>query len=121
MAGSHLKKHGINSADDHDYSGIETLKALRVNAEGSALEAFDIIPIRDTFTLTATDMTNKYVELTSDPVENTVRLDIQNGIPQRQVVDFTLVGSSPTRLSWNGLGLDGLLEAGDTLIVIYNA
>lgn len=69
-------------------------------------------------TLDSTDIVNKYVTLTGSPTEvsNTI-LNIVGGVIQDYSVDFTVIGS---QLSWNGLGLDGILTVGDKLIIQFN-
>jgi hypothetical protein len=69
-------------------------------------------------TLTSTDIANKYVTLTGTPTTLTATiLHIIGGIIQDYSVDFTVTGS---QLSWNGLGLDGVLEDGDKLVIQFN-
>ena len=72
----------------------------------------------ETVTLTATDITNAYITLSSTP--NTPAytvLTIKGGCDQFYGDDFTVSGA---QLSWSGLGLDGVLVAGDKLTVVYN-
>ena len=58
---------------------------------------------------------NKFVILSREPfLPGSVTLDIAGGIPQLYGFDFVVSGNV---LSWNGLGLDNLLEVGDTLII----
>lgn len=69
------------------------------------------------FTLTPTDITNKFVTLTQAPaVPSQTSLDIIGGIEQDYGPDFTVSG---TTLSWSGLFLDGVLSSGDKLIIYY--
>jgi len=78
------------------------------------------IDVVEEFTLTSTDITNKKVTLTYTPVNaNYVRLDVIGGGAQDNGVDFS-VNVTTKELSWSGLGLDGILEAGDVLRVTYN-
>lgn len=70
------------------------------------------------FTLSGTDITNKSVTLSRAPVTpGATEVKPIGGIPQRYLTDFTVSG---TTLSWNGLGLEVLLEAGDVLQVTHN-
>lgn len=72
----------------------------------------------DKVTLTGTEITNKSLTLGGAPsVAADTRLIVIEGIEQEYGADFTVSGST---LSWNGLGLDGLLEIGDKLIIVYN-
>jgi len=78
------------------------------------------IDVVEEFTLTSTDITNKKVILTYTPVNaNYVRLDVIGGGAQDNGADFS-VNVTTKELSWSGLGLDGILEAGDILRVTYN-
>lgn len=71
-----------------------------------------------TVTLTATDITNKYITLNFSPkVSQSVSFIPQGGLPQIYGIDFQVI--SGNLLSWNGLGLEGFLEAGDVVVVNY--
>ena len=70
------------------------------------------------FTLSPSDITNKSVTLANTPsTANLTRLVVIEGIEQDYGVDFSVSG---TLLTWNGLGLESLLESGDKLIIVYN-
>lgn len=65
--------------------------------------------------LTVVDISNKQIALSKTPTTaNKTRVIVIGGINQEYDVDFTVSGNI---LSWNGLGLDGVLEAGDKIIV----
>lgn len=69
------------------------------------------------FTLTPTDITNKFVILSQAPGSPTdTALTVIDGPMQEYGLDYTVSGST---LSWNGLFLDGILTAGDELIVQF--
>ncbi len=76
---------------------------------------------REFLTLTGTDITNKYIDLAQVPLNAYVSLTIKQAPWQFVGDDFEIItnGSDIRRLSWNGLGLDGILEAGDKLTVEY--
>jgi len=73
-------------------------------------------------TLSGVDITNKYVILTEAPAnKNFTRLWVLDGPQQEYGVDFQVTtDDGGKRLSWDGLGLESLLLAGDKLIVTYN-
>lgn len=72
----------------------------------------------DNYVLTPTDLTNKYVQLTEPPlIAANTRLQVQGGGPLFYGQDFHMLSSA--RLSWAGLGLDGVLVVGDRLAANY--
>lgn len=76
-----------------------------------------VTPATEYRTLTGGEITAKQLTLSGTPASPTnVLLDIIGGTAQEYSVDFTVSG---TTLSWNGLGLDGLLTAGDKLRIHY--
>ena len=72
------------------------------------------------FTLTSTDVTNKYIDLPNTPKDaNNVRLVIKNAGSMVYNEDFMMDGTTTNRLTWAGLELDGLLQSGDKGVVFY--
>lgn len=70
------------------------------------------------YTLTNTDITNKYVVLSGAPTTaNKTVLDVIDGDSQDYGVDYIVTGNI---LSWAGLGLDSVLAAGDKLQIQFN-
>jgi len=82
------------------------------------------LQVRETevFELTDTDIENKYVQLTFEPVVPEETIVYINGAPgQDYGTDYQVtISSGVAYLTWNGLGLDGRLQSGDTLIVVYD-
>jgi len=73
------------------------------------------------YTLTSTDITNKYVVLPSTPSDPTSVVLIIRGAPGMAYgLDYQMDASYPDHLTWDTLGLDGILVAGDVLTVIYS-
>lgn len=73
--------------------------------------------IAEYFTLDLRDILAKEIVLTNTPAQPTyVLLQIDGAPPSFYTLDFTVSGNT---LSWSGLRLDGLLEPGDVLQVIY--
>lgn len=69
-------------------------------------------------TLNGTDISNKFITLSEVPLNaNKTRLFVESAPTQVYGIDFTVTGST---LSWNGLGLDGVLEIGERIFVTYN-
>jgi len=96
---------------------VEELTASQVNTVlGTETRAVEVI------TLDGTDMTNKYIDLTNVPSSTTnVMITPVGGIPQENTVDFNVIttGSAVKRIDWDGYGLDGLLESGDKVMIVY--
>lgn len=68
-------------------------------------------------TISGAENTAKAIVLSGSPASPTgTLLDIIGGGAQEYTVDFSVSGST---LSWNGLGLDGVLTTGDKLRVVY--
>lgn len=75
------------------------------------------------FTLTASDITNGYVDLATAPDEVTrVVLNVKGAPGQFYGDDFQVItdGTSVRRLTWAGMGLDTILVAGDKFTVTYD-
>ena len=74
----------------------------------------------DQFTLASGDITAKSIQLSAEPTSpaKTV-LVVKSGVAQQYADDFEIAAGSPSTLSWDGLGLDGVLETGDKITVVY--
>lgn len=71
----------------------------------------------ENFVLTTTDISNKYVELSSVPqVKEKVLIFVEGGMKGELDVDYTLVLS---RIDWNGLLWENLLAVNDKLTIYY--
>lgn len=80
----------------------------------------DHVHVKETFTLTGTDISNKYVTVGQTPVAGeAVEARPQGGLPGVYDVDFKLHDSVAKRLTWEALGWDGRLSAGEKLVVRY--
>lgn len=76
-----------------------------------------IVPIIEEITITSTDVTNGFVTLAHTPNDPTeVLLAPSDGPVQVYLVDFTVSGAS---LIWTGFALNGVIAAGDILVVSY--
>lgn len=77
----------------------------------------------DLVTLTATDITNGYIDLSVTPDEpQRVVVAIKGAPAQFYGDDFSVItdGTSVRRLSWSGMGLDGVLAEGDKMTVTFD-
>lgn len=93
-----------------------------IEADGIKTEVPDRFLNTDKVTLVAGDITNKYIVLSEAPADKPqTQLTVIGGPEQEYSVDFEVTtDNADRRLSWNGLGLDGILIAGDRIIVNYN-
>ena len=126
---------GTNTGDQTNISGNAATVTTNANltgvvtsvgnvtsiANGSITNAMLATPgsyVVNLFTLSPTDITNKFVTLTSAPdtASDTI-LTVIGGPMQSYGADFTVTGS---QLGWSGLFLDGVLTAGDMLVVQFN-
>lgn len=75
----------------------------------------------DRFTLSSTDISNKYITLSHTPRDaNRVTLRIRGAGSQQYGDDYAMDGSINDRLTWAGLDLDGQVSAGDKFTVRYD-
>ena len=72
-------------------------------------------------TLTSLDVSNRYLILTNTPTnESQTSLEYSGAVTQAYGVDFEVThDDSGRRLSWQNLGLDGILEPGDIVRIEY--
>lgn len=73
----------------------------------------------ETLTVTAANMITKTITV-SKAVQYPSRTKIfpQGGPTQIYAVDFTVI--SPSTIIWGGMGLDGIIEEGDSLVIEYS-
>ena len=72
---------------------------------------------REVFLLTVEDAANKSITLSYEPADGSnIIFNPIGGPTQVQGLDYDVVGNV---ISWNGLALDGILEAGDRLVIYY--
>lgn len=70
------------------------------------------------FTLTLTHIQNKKVTLPDTSIiEASVTVTSPNGPSQFRGQDFIVIGND---VSWDGYGLETILEVGDKLIIVYS-
>lgn len=76
----------------------------------------------EALTLASGDITAKYIDLAQTPISaSAVEVTPVGGSAQLYSIDFSVItnGSAVKRLNWASLGLDGILSAGDILVVSY--
>lgn len=86
----------------------------------SMMNPFPVEFDNKTYTLDATDITNKYVTLDYEPYEpNDVVLLVVGDGAQIYGVDYAVHGENNKTLTWAGLALESTLVVGDQLTVYY--
>lgn len=96
-----------------DYTAVHNFGNGKLQVDGDEV----LIPKIEEFVLTSTEITAKSVTLAKVPVAATVELTPFGGPLQRRTVDYSVSSST---VSWNALGLDGVLVSGDVLHIAYN-
>lgn len=133
----HANRHIVGGADIIDGDNVE-ISYVPTNYTRSAIipEAFSLESLSahlfgidsklatvgqiftETRTLTPLEAANRQLTLANLPTTpNRTNLFPQNGIRQFFGTDYTISGNL---LLWNGLGLDGILSAGDVIFIQYS-
>jgi len=89
-----------------------------VTSDGSVIsgEYFE----SETFTLTETDITNMYVQLSQIPATSAeIEFHIRSAPAQEYGTDFKQDETFLRRITWETLGLEGSLQAGDEIRITY--
>lgn len=90
---------------------------------GTSGTIVDRSTITEQVTLTGTDISNKYILLGSAPPigqRAQTALHVSGGTTAFYGEGFQITNDDGgKRLSWDGLTLDGLLQAGDQLVITY--
>jgi len=74
----------------------------------------------ETFVLTETDISNKYVQLGDIPADATeIELNIQNAPAQYYGEDFKQDETYKKRITWENMALDGDIILGDKITINY--
>lgn len=70
-------------------------------------------------TIDATDIANKWFVLPSAPITETDNImSIRNAPSMTYGLDYA-VNIADSRVMWNGLGIDGIIEVGDVVTIMY--
>lgn len=103
---------GGGDAINVDYDNASSgLSAINVQAAIDEVVAESFVP-RPLLTLTGADITAGSKSLVVTPTAGSLTRLTVGGVRQQYGIDFIVSGST---ISWSGLGLDGILEAGDVL------
>lgn len=104
---------GLVTTGAQSFAGNKTFDN-DVAISGNYAEAYRV----EKFTLNAGDITAKSITLARTPVSaSKTILIVIGGAEQDYGVDYTVSGAI---LDWDGLALDGILESGDKIIVLYS-
>lgn len=108
----------LNKASEQKYDNTTSgLTATDLQAAVDELAAAQEAAKVEYRTISAPEAAAKQLTLAAAPVDVTeVQLGIAGGGTQIVNDDFLVTGST---LSWNGLGLDGILSAGDKVCIVY--
>lgn len=105
---------GVVAATDSILQAIQKL-----NGNIAAIPAGSVNG-KETFTLTLGDIANGYVDLAEEAIPESVSLLVEGAGDQLEGQDWSqAVNLGVTRISWTGLGLDGLLASGDVIQIQY--
>jgi hypothetical protein len=75
---------------------------------------------QEQFTLGALDIANKFLLLALEPATSgQVALWVRGSGYQPNGSAFVMDGTNPKKVRWDGLSLDGLLQAGDVVVMSY--
>jgi hypothetical protein len=103
---------GGGDAINIDYDNASSgMSANNVQSAIDELKSLEYRP-RPLYTVTGADVTAGSIGLVITPVNPTLTRLTVGGIRHEYGTDFIVSGST---LSWSGLGLDGIVEAGDIL------
>ena len=97
-----------------DDTTLEVNGSNQLQVKASAINAQFVEEI----TLSGADITAKKATLGATPAATTLCMCAVGGVTQIRVADFVIT-IGPDEIDWNGLGLDGVLIAGDVLILTY--
>ncbi len=107
---------GVNAGNvPFDSTSSIREKMIQLAGEGTTREI-------EYVTLASTDISNRYIRLTFDPLDDEIDMEIIGGSSQVYGVDFA---SFPTNyITWDptycSVGLVGLLDPGDQIKITYN-
>lgn len=121
--GSSLGSSSVDEFQDVDTSGATPGEVLKYNGVEWVAGTDNAAGNVQTFTLSPSDVSNKYVDLSTPPSTPTAtRLSISGAPGMAYSTDFEVItnGVDVRRLSWNGKTIDGILESGDVVTVEYD-
>ena len=117
-----------DSGYSHYHENIRVLEALSVNDKNELLLAGKpvyeqkIIETSYEYSLTESDIANKYIDLPSDCDINRAIVVVVSGVTASINEDYRIDVYDPPeldRISWNGLALENQLLSGDTISITY--
>lgn len=108
-----------------EVSGVSASSTATISASRSVDLGNITVTKTESLTLNGTDISVKYKDLVSAVAainpEHTSCLNPSGGPKQQYTTDYTIItdGAIVRRVNWDGLGMDGVLESGDVLMVQY--
>ena len=118
LAASNPGLEGDGTGDNGLQAKLKADGGILVDSDGLYLDHTKINAMKvEQHTVTAGEITAKGLTLGATPAADAeVTMDIVSGVAQNNGVDFSVSG---TALSWNGLGLDGVIAENDVMILAY--
>ena len=118
---------GSGGGADHTHGNLASLNALRVDGGGELLVngapvGERAVEVAFEAVLSAADVANKYLELPEDCDASRALTVVLESLPQRMGEDWQVIENvDPVkdRISWAGLGMERLAQAGDRVSVNY--
>jgi hypothetical protein len=103
---------------DHSTEGYITHDEVNTisGALNDKIEALEVKAVEE-FTLTSTNISNKYVELSNNPSTNEVIAWVDGGTHGLYDTDYVIANDN--QVSWNSKNWESILEEGDVLTVLY--
>lgn len=120
-----VQEKGLQIRDSDPSSPVDKQLWLNISTNSiNVVKNGGIVRLNDlshteTIAITSLNLTTKTLTL-SKTVQNPSRTKIfpEGGPPQIYATDFTVV--SPNIITWGNMGLDGLIEEGDILVIEYS-
>ena len=111
---------------DHIHGNLASLNALKVNGDDLLVNGKAVgekaVEVAIEATLTATDIANKHLDLPEDCDVSRALTVVLESLPRRMGEDWTVIENvdpEKDRISWAGLGMERLAQAGDKVSITY--
>lgn len=123
LGGNSLSSASVDALGDVDTTGANSGEVLKFNGSEWVPASDNASGNVERFTLSASNISNKYVDLIAAPLTPSLaRLAVAGAPTLDNGIDYAIItnGVDLRRLSWSGYGLDGILEENDKLTIEYD-